>query len=56
MTTWKFNGYTKVKSGSGRSAHYVERHYYICEKCKSEIGIPAGQTPPKKCPKCEPSD
>lgn len=50
---WKYDGYTKVKVGSGRRAKYVENRIYICPDCGYEERIEAPLKPPRFCPNCK---
>lgn len=52
MSKWIYDGYTKVKVGTGRSARMYERHIYICPACKKTIRIGWNQKPPMTCPNC----
>ena len=50
---WVYEGYTKVKTGSGRHARFIENHIYICPDCKREIRVEGTQKPPRFCPNCQ---
>lgn len=52
MSTWKFDGYTKVKVGSGRRARFIETHIYKCILCGQSIRIDRAEKPPMYCPHC----
>ena len=52
MSKWKYDGYTKVKVGSGRHQRYVENHIYICGVCGKTIRIERTVKPPMICPHC----
>ena len=52
MSKWKYDGYTKVKMGSGRRARMIENRIYICPVCKGSLRIERTVKPPMKCPNC----
>ncbi len=52
MSRWKYDGYTKVKSGFGRHARMIERSIYICPDCRKSIRIETMVKPPMTCPNC----
>lgn len=54
MSRWIYDGYTKVKTGSGRHARYIEEYIYKCPDCGWTIR--ADRTalyPPRYCPNCQ---
>ena len=53
MTRWQYEGFTKVKSGEGRNARYIEMWEYKCPKCGHTVRIPAHIKPPSICNGCE---
>ena len=52
MSKWKYDGYTRVKVGTGRHARMVENRIYICPFCNKEIRIERTVKPPATCPNC----
>lgn len=52
MSKWKYDGYTKVKMGSGRRARMIENRIYICPFCNQSIRIETMVKPPQRCPYC----
>ena len=52
MSKWKYDGYTKVKMGSGKHARMIEKRIYICPFCNQSVRIEHMVKPPQKCPNC----
>lgn len=52
MSKWIYDGYTKVKIGSGRHARYVENHIYKCNGCGCPVRVERTEKPPRYCPSC----
>ena len=52
MSKWIYDGYTKVKIGSGRHARYVENHIYKCNVCGWSVRVERTENPPRYCPSC----
>ena len=52
MSKWIYDGYTKVKQGSGRSAKMVETWIYKCPNCNHTIRLEWSRRhqTPSKCP------
>ena len=50
---WKYDGYTKVKSGSGRHARMIENRIYICPFCNNSVRVEVTVKPPQVCPNCK---
>ena len=50
----KYDGYTKVKNGTGRQARYETTNIYKCTECGHEVRVRAlgGKKVPKICPQC----
>lgn len=49
---WKYDGYTKVKVGTGRNARMVEKWIYLCPFCDQDIRIERTVKLPMTCPSC----
>ena len=52
MSKWKYDGYTKIKEGSGRHARYIENHIYKCPECGWLVRTERTEKPPRHCPNC----
>lgn len=52
MSKWIYDGYTKVKIGSGRHARYVVNHIYKCNVCGWSVRVERTVKPPRYCPSC----
>lgn len=52
MSKWKYDGYTKIKIGQGRSAKMLEKRCYTCPYCSKTIRIDYGGKLPNRCPNC----
>ena len=52
MSKWIYDGYTKVKTGTGRHARMIEKRIYICPDCQKSIRIETMVKPPRTCPNC----
>lgn len=52
MSKWIYDGYTKVKIGSGRHARYVENRIYKCNGCGWTVRVERMEKPPRYCPSC----
>lgn len=53
MSKWIYDGYTKVKTGSGRHQRYVENHIYKCPDCGWSVRTERTTKPPQYCPNCQ---
>lgn len=53
MSAWMYDGYTKVKVGTGRHARMVEKHIYKCLHCGWSVMVERTEKPPMYCPKCQ---
>ena len=54
MSKWIYDGYTKIKTGSGRHAKYIEKHIYKCHDCGWSIRADRTELyMPKHCPNCQ---
>lgn len=52
MSAWMYDGYTKVKVGTGRHARMVEKHTYKCLHCGRSVRVEWSEKPPMYCPNC----
>ena len=52
MSAWMYDGYTKVKVGTGRYAKMVENHIYKCLHCGWSVRVERTKKPPMYCPNC----
>ena len=52
-SAWMYDGYTKVKVGTGRHARMVEKHIYKCLHCGWNVRTERTEKPPQYCPKCQ---
>ena len=53
MSKWIYDGYTKVKVGSGRHQRYVENQIYKCPDCGWSVKTERATKPPQYCPNCQ---
>ena len=53
MSKWIYDGYTKVKTGSGRHQRYVENLIYKCLDCGWSVRTERTMKPPQYCPNCK---
>lgn len=54
MSLWEYEGYTKVKVGTGRRARYVETYKYKCPACGYLLFAErTALKPPRFCPSCK---
>lgn len=53
MSRWIYDGYTKVKTGSGRHARYIENRFYKCPDCGRSVVVEWMVKPPQLCPNCK---
>lgn len=53
MSKWIYDGYTKVKMGSGRHQRYVENRIYKCPDCGWSVRVECMVKPPRYCPNCK---
>lgn len=52
MGAWMYDGYTKVKTGTGKHAKMVEKHIYKCLHCGLSVRVLWAEKPPVNCPNC----
>lgn len=52
MSRWMYDGYTKVKVGTGRRAKMVENHIFKCLNCGWSVRVERTEKPPRYCPNC----
>lgn len=52
MSKWIYDGYTKVKIGSGRHARYVTKYTYKCPYCGLSVRVERLERPPRFCQNC----
>lgn len=53
MSKWIYDGYTKVKVGTGRHARMVGNHIYKCPNCGWSVRVEQSERPPMCCPNCQ---
>lgn len=53
MSAWLYDGYTKIKVGTGRHARMVENHVYKCLHCGWSVRVERSEKPPMYCPNCK---
>ena len=54
MSKWIYDGYTKVKKGTGKKQRYIETYIYRCPDCGWTIRAErTALHPPRYCPNCK---